>query len=716
MANFFDQFDDEQPTEGGGNSPAQPVEQPQPQQGGGNFFDQFDEGPTPEPDVPVEADRSVGEVAGDIGLSLLEGSVMVPEGAVGLADMAVAPFRNRFNEITGIGVESITENLADAGVDFQRSREIITDELKSDGSRQARANINAAFNEGMLSGLGELASNPATIFEGVAASVPMMLTGAGVTRMAAVRIFANAEKAAIAAGASAEGAKQAAQAAVKAAAPKLQAIAAAAEGGQVAGLAGAEYAAEGNLGDRQALGATAQGLSTAAITMALNRLGAKVGLEDVEAALGSGSSSSSMLGRATKGAIREGPLEEGIQSTAETAIGNITDGRPVSEGLGQAYVEGAVTGTPLGAGMGAISKPTPETQVDDDAARKELEALQAEAEQAAIDEERRARGSVADQAASEAAAAVEAAGGDSLDALNAATDAYNATEARLKEQAAAERTIDQLNGVIEPDPVTVDTQELENIERDNDPITEAIVTARAMGDESTAIRLENAQRMRRTADQFEAQGRVEQAANFRARADRIVTEILGPQQPANQLPGTALPQQGEVIPAEQIEATVAQEPPATIDSVAVDVTNPALPSSDTIYVEPTTEQLAARQARDTNNELAMEGIIEPGQEPRPAGNLQDFGTEIPQNIDSEIITDDDYVPASEESELSPAMQAAKSNRELNEILKPLEGEVITEQVQDEDGNIIEVGRPAAPEVRRMQKRLQVMDSLMECLG
>lgn len=723
----------------------------------GTEFSSTSQEPAPQ---ELEAEgRSALEGAKDLGISALQGAILLPESVVGLADLAATPFR-------GEGDSTFTEDLAGIGVDFKGSREILG-EMKSDGSRIAREDINAAFDESMLAGLGELIDNPLAIAEGVIQSVPQMLGAAGIVRMGALRIAANAERAALAGGATAQAARRAGQSAVKAATPRLQALGAATEGAQVAGVSGAEYAAEGELGSRQATGATAQGLSTGAITMALNRLGARVGLEDVETALGAGSSTAGPGSRVLKGAIREGPLEEGLQSTAETGIGNITDERPVGEGLGQSYVEGSVMGAPLGAGGALLSKPqqandpVSDKEVQDELDRLEQERLAAEefseVEQAEAQIEKRERqkeiGQAAGVAAAQAAAEVELQGGDSLDALNAGTEA----ERQYREQAATVDYLDRLNTVdpttgpdaprdlSAPDAPTDTTRPSVGSTNRSDAIQAEIIRAEREGRDNDAVRLGNAQRMYRTADRFEADGRATQAANFRKRADGIVNDIMQ----------RNIPQQatlsGEVEQAEQVQAAPPPQPqPVTL--AGAPQPRPALPGRDpnrapddqVIFGQPPQDQSRAAidmraQEREAQNTLAMEGTFQPGQPPVPPAPLRAFGSEVPaeqielgtEQTADESFTDADFPqPAGEQvdEEISDAdydpavvdyndpIQAARVNREMNETLRPLEGRVVSRAIEDGAGGTIAPGRPVAPEVRRVQKRMGVMDQLLRCFN
>jgi hypothetical protein len=419
--------------------------------------------------------------------------------------------------------------------------------------------------------------------------------------------------------------------------------------------------------------------------------------------------------------LQEVTEEVGAQGAANFNIGRVDPSQPLTEGFGESAAGAIVAAGPMGGTVAALTPGQAEQEtVPDDEAAAAVRALQEEAAEAEAGEQElaaversRAKAAEADQAASRAAYEVEAAGGDSLDVLNAATNAYNEVESRQREQAAAERELDALRNPELRDPATAEERELDGAERDRDPLTEAVADARARGDENSALRLENAQRMRRTAAQFEAQGRVEQARNFRTKADKIVTDILGPQALSGGAVQTTA-QTGQLIPAEQVRPTVAPRPPETIDGVAVDVTDPRLPNSNTIYGQEPPDVTARRERFAQSSPVAMEGVIEPGQPGREAQPLQPFGSELPaeqitypEQGTTEEIADADYA--------SPVMDSARQEYELQRTLAPLKGLTVDEEVEDEDGNVVRVSRPLDVEVRQRQKRAQVMDSLLECL-
>lgn len=451
-----------------------------------------------------------------------------------------------------------------------------------------------------------------------------------------------------------------------------------------------------------------------------------------------------VVGRAARGAVGEGlqeVAEEGSgQIISNVAVGQVDPTRDISEGVGSAAGQALLAGGAFGAIAGAASPSTAaDPEVSDADAMAEVERLRKEDEARQIEQDereaeqadladRRARGAVADAAAARAAAEVEASGGDSLAALNAATKAYNETH----EMQEAARQLDSLQSGSIADTMAVDQDA--TARRDN-PLTIEIQRAEQAGREEDAVRLANAQRMYDTATRFQSENRLRQSDNFRRRADNIVRSVLGRDIPQ----GAVL--EGELQQAEQVAPQIPMREPQTFNQPRQP--QPALPRGGEVIYGPDADRAARdfRAAeRESRNDLALEGTFEPGRPPMPAAPLQEFGSELPaETIDlsspvteDQIVDDSDYPPvegADVAEEITDAdyvdlsnvdfndpMQAARANREMTEILRPAESAVAQDNVDMGDGRVIEKGAPVAAEVRRTQKRLQVMDSLLRCLG
>jgi hypothetical protein len=338
------------------------------------------------------------------------------------------------------------------------------------------------------------------------------------------------------------------------------------------------------------------------------------------------------VSRAAGGAIGEAAqeaIEEGSgQLFTNLNVGQVQTDRDLMGGVAAAAGQGAAAGGIFGAAGGAANTAAePQAAIDD---------AEAEAAVAALQEEARARAADEDVAASQAAAEVEAAGGDALDATLAAQTAYNETATRRqleeREQAAAVAELDRLQGRAEQGPIgTTMDQPIEPESLDANPITAAIDRARSRGDEEAVVRLENARRMDETAKRFEAEGRVEQAANFRQRSQAILQSV---DRTTAVAPRESFVREGELQTAEQVTPAVAPREPETIDGT------PALPPTTApgqaaINVPKTTEQAARSERKRVADIAAREGVIQPGQ----PGRMQ---APIVEETEAEVIDDASY--------------------------------------------------------------------------
>jgi orotate phosphoribosyltransferase-like protein len=302
--------------------------------------------------------RTWGEVAQDAGASLMKGLAEVPRGIVGLTDLAATPIRAGVDAVTGEKNRTITEFLADNNLDLKMASDYWGDK-HSDVSKRNSQKIHEAFqNDGIVSGIGEALKNPGTILESAIESLPQMATLAGGVKLVAGKIFSGAVSTAMAAGATEEVALMAGRAAVEKAMPRLAALSSAGEGAQTAGSQAADYAAKGELGARQALSAIGSGVTTAAVGQLSNKIGAKFGLEDVEAGLaasGMREAKDGVFKAAAKGALKEGLLEETPQSATEQMWQNLGQGKPLMDGVAEQAVMGGLSGGLLGAVGGGAS-------------------------------------------------------------------------------------------------------------------------------------------------------------------------------------------------------------------------------------------------------------------------------------------------------------------------------------------------------------------------
>jgi hypothetical protein len=268
-------------------------------------------------------ERTVSGTAIDAGITFLKGAIGLPESFVGLADI---PARGAIGKL-----------LEDAGYKPKEASAIL-DTYYSEAQQAANRKVSEA--KGFVPTVQAALQNPSTIATSVAESLPQMIGGAGIAR------------------------------GILKAAP---AVGGAIAGGLGEGILGAGSAAEDIraqnanklLTTEQSLAALGSGVGTAAFGVAGGRLAQKLGLDDVQTMLATGSSlgpAKSVLDfsrRAIGSGISEGVFQEMPQSGQEKMWMNYATDRPLLEGVPEAMGMGAVTGFGmglLGGGAGAAGQ------------------------------------------------------------------------------------------------------------------------------------------------------------------------------------------------------------------------------------------------------------------------------------------------------------------------------------------------------------------------
>ena len=286
--------------------------------------------------VAQRADRTALGTAGDIGVTALKGAVGLPQAFVGLADLVSGGY-------AGKGLETVGLRFADA--------QKILDRLYSPAQQQSNEAVKEA--EGFIGTLGAMLSNPSTIATTVGESAPQMLGGAAIGKT------------------------------LIAAAPKLAPWLAAALG---EGILGAGSAAEqirqqtddGLLSAKQVFASIASGAGVALFGAVGGRAAQRFGLGDIDTALvarGVDQASAKTLKQGfiagiAKAGISEGVFEELPQSVQEQLWQNWALDRPLGQGVGAAAAQGLLAGLATGGGFQAVT---------DGAAR--VEAIMAKREQ-----------------------------------------------------------------------------------------------------------------------------------------------------------------------------------------------------------------------------------------------------------------------------------------------------------------------------------------------
>ena len=272
--------------------------------------------PAPEPAAP---ERTVLSTAADIGITGLQTAVGVAETLTGLADIPTGG-------LAGKGLEAI-------GVKFQETQEILQ-AAKSPAQQAAERRVDEA--EGFLNIAGTALENPSVIADVVAKSAGQLLiggpagrlitglgklTGIGISRIAA----AAAGEGVAAAGAAAEGIRQQTE--------------------------------DGRLSLKQVGLTGAIGAGTAVFGRLGNKIGAKLGIADVDILAAGGdvleaATRKGIARRTVEGAFVEGVLEELPQSVQEQILTNIAlDKEDVFDGVDKAAALGVLAGGVMGAGV-----------------------------------------------------------------------------------------------------------------------------------------------------------------------------------------------------------------------------------------------------------------------------------------------------------------------------------------------------------------------------
>ncbi len=270
-------------------------------------------------------ERTIGNIAGDIGVTALKGAVGLPQAAAGLADI---PFG-----LVGLG-SPVTKGLEKVGVRFGETQKAL-DEMYSPAQKAAFERVQKA--QGFIPTAVEAIKNPSVPLAIAGQSIPQMLGGAGIARQVIAR------------GAS----------------PIIGA--AAGEGAIGAGAAAAEMreaSPDEQLSAKQALAALGAGVTTGALGVAGGKAAKALGLDDIDTLIAKGGTGATEAAAAKSGYLKaiagsgltEGFLEEMPQSAQEQMWKNWAGDRPLLEGVPEAASLGAVVGAGFGGVGGAAGR------------------------------------------------------------------------------------------------------------------------------------------------------------------------------------------------------------------------------------------------------------------------------------------------------------------------------------------------------------------------
>lgn len=267
------------------------------------------------------ANASLYDRAKDLGVDALKAAVSLPESFVGLADIPTGGRVGKF-------IEDYTP------IQFSETQKIL-DTFYSEERQQEQADVTKAFEDSFIGGLGEAVSNPAVPIGTIVQSLPVMLAG----RAIASPLVARGVNSALAAGIG-EGAITA--------------------GSQEEGIR--SQTQDRLTTPEQSLLALGSGALTGGLGAISNKIGAKFGLEDIDAPTakllkeaGKDVKNPGALKKIFGGAAMEGVAEELPQSIQEQIATNLALGKPAMEGVSEAGGMGMISGVATGGGINTVS-------------------------------------------------------------------------------------------------------------------------------------------------------------------------------------------------------------------------------------------------------------------------------------------------------------------------------------------------------------------------
>lgn len=259
--------------------------------------------------TPETAQASLWDRVKDLGVDALKSAVALPESLVGLADI---PTGGR----VGKAIEDYTP------IQFKETQDIL-DTLYSAERQQEQADVSRAFQDSFLGGLKEAVTQPAVPIGTVVQSLPIMLAGRGISTNLV-------EKSLL----------------------KSPALAA----GLGEGLVTAGSQEEGIRYDTptrttslpQGLLALGSGALTGGIGAISNKVGARLGLDDIDIATKPGKVEAGPIRKIVGGSLMEGVAEELPQSIQEQIATNLATGKKWDEGIAEAGGLGMLSGMATG--------------------------------------------------------------------------------------------------------------------------------------------------------------------------------------------------------------------------------------------------------------------------------------------------------------------------------------------------------------------------------
>jgi len=273
--------------------------------------------PIVEPETKLT--RSAGDVAGDVAITALKGAIGLPEAALGLADVATGGFLQLANTAEELGFRP------------REAKEMLNEHL-SDAQKAANAKVNSA--KGFTETLKAIYENPSVAATTIGESLPQMIGGAGIAR------------------------------GLLGVLPKVGGVLAGAIGEGAIGAGSAAEQFRGGTEDKRLTPelagiAAASGVGTGLLGFVGGKLASALKIGDIDTILATGMAQQTTKGFAKQlvaGGISEGVFEELPQSIQEQMWQNFAEGKPITEGVGNAAAQGLVAGAVMGGVGGGYNR------------------------------------------------------------------------------------------------------------------------------------------------------------------------------------------------------------------------------------------------------------------------------------------------------------------------------------------------------------------------
>ena len=299
-------------------------------------------------------DRTMGQIASDVGTSLEKGIIGAEQSLVGLADIPMGGRVGKYLEEQGFG--------------FEKNQKLLEEQYSPQQKAENKALSNAHGVMGVIEAVWE---NPNAVGAMLGESVPAMLAGGLLGKVAK-----------IAKGVSVAGAAGIGEGLIAAGGAEEN-IRSQSEDGLVSG--------------KGTLAAIGTGIGTGLLGAVGSKLTTKLGGIDADTLLIGGArreiekvvgveaaTSPNVFKRVVTSALGEGVFEEAPQSAQEQMWQNYATDKPLMQGVPESATKGALLGSIMGGAVGSLPSAQAPKPLTDEGERKEEPSLQTEQEQAVV--------------------------------------------------------------------------------------------------------------------------------------------------------------------------------------------------------------------------------------------------------------------------------------------------------------------------------------------